>query len=102
MIILLTNDDGINAPGLAALHDVALSLGGDAADIHTVAPDRELSQNGNRITTYSPIQVKTIGAQRHSVEGTPADCIRLALTELLPDKPDLVLSGINPGASEAD
>ncbi len=99
MTILITNDDGITAPGLAALRDVCRSLGINASKIFTVAPDRELSQNGHRITTYSPIKVEQIDAQHYSVSGTPADCVRLGLTELLPCKPDLILSGINPGGN---
>lgn len=99
MTILLTNDDGITAPGLSALRDVCRSLGVNAANIHTVAPDQELSQNGHRITTYSPLQVEKLDDQRHSVSGTPADCVRIALSHLLPEKPDFVISGINPGGN---
>lgn len=99
MTILITNDDGITAPGLAALYSVCRSLGFNSSSIYTVAPDRELSQNGHRITTYTPIQVEQLDAQRYSVSGTPADCVRLALSELLPNKPALILAGINPGGN---
>jgi len=99
MTVLLTNDDGITAPGLNALRDVCRSLGVNASNIHTVAPDQELSQCGHRTTTYSPIQVENLDEQRHSVSGTPADCVRIALSHLLPEKPDLVISGINPGGN---
>jgi 5'-nucleotidase len=99
MKVLLTNDDGINAPGLAALHEACCSLGNEISDIHIVAPDKEHSQAGHRITTFSPVQVESLEPQRHSVSGTPADCIRIALTHLLPTKPDLVISGINPGGN---
>jgi len=99
MTVLLTNDDGISAPGLGVLCDVCRSLGIDAANIHIVAPDQELSQSGHRTTTYSPVQVEQLGEQRHSVSGTPADCVRIAIAHLLPQKPDLVISGINPGGN---
>ncbi|MCF6313781.1 MAG: 5'/3'-nucleotidase SurE [Verrucomicrobiales bacterium] len=99
MTILITNDDGITAPGLDALRDACRSLGINASQIHTVAPDRELSQNGHRITTYEPIPVESLDPQRHSVSGTPADCVRLGIAELLPQKPDLILAGINPGGN---
>jgi len=99
MTILLTNDDGITAPGLAALRDVCQSLGIAEADIHIVAPDREYSQAGHRTTTQSAIQVEELEQGRHSVSGTPADCVRIALTHLLPQRPDLVISGINPGGN---
>ena len=99
MTILLTNDDGISAPGLAALREACRSLGTKDTDIHIVAPDQELSQCGHRTTTYSPVQVEKLDPQRHSVSGTPADCIRIALSHLLPKKPDLVISGINPGGN---
>jgi 5'-nucleotidase len=99
MTILLTNDDGITAPGLDALSAVCHSLGIATTDIHIVAPDREYSQAGHRTTTRTAIQVEELNPRRHSVSGTPADCVRIALTHLLPQRPDLVISGINPGGN---
>ncbi len=93
---LLTNDDGIAAPGLAALERVCRSLG---AKIDVVAPAREMSQVGHRVTTHEPIATQEVGKGRYAVQGTPADCVRLALTRLLDQPPDLVLSGINFGGN---
>jgi 5'-nucleotidase len=96
MHFLLTNDDGIDAPGLAALENTIRLL---PAATHTiVAPAREQSQCGHRVTTREPLAVRRIGDERFSVEGTPADCVRIALFAL-GVKPDFVVSGINPGGN---
>ncbi len=99
MIILLTNDDGISAPGLDALRAGCQALGIGDLEIHIAAPDREYSQAGHRTTTHSAIPVEELEPRRHSVSGAPADCVRIALTHLLPKRPDLVVSGINPGGN---
>ena len=96
--ILITNDDGIHAPGLAALRDAANSLG---LRCSIVAPAIEQSMCGHRVTTHSPVKVEARGADRHAVHGTPADCVRIALVGL-GLKPDWVLSGINQGANMGD
>jgi 5'-nucleotidase len=97
--ILLTNDDGIHAEGLWALYD-RLSARHEVA---VVAPDRERSAVGHGITLQHPIRASRItvngGYQGWSISGTPADCIKLAVVELLDQRPDLVISGINPGAN---
>ena len=99
MDVLLTNDDGIHAPGLWALfHALA-----DRHQVCVVAPDRERSAVGHGITLHQPIRshvtrVKN-GQTGIAVEGTPADCVKLGLAELLETPPDLVVSGINPGAN---
>jgi len=95
MRILLTNDDGIDAPGLAALHRGVQRLGGR---IVTVAPAEPHSGCGHRVTTDRPLVVTDLGSGRHAVAGTPADCVRLALAELAPDTA-LVVAGINAGGN---
>ncbi|MHC4607563.1 MAG: 5'/3'-nucleotidase SurE [Planctomycetota bacterium] len=96
MKILLTNDDGVSAPGLAALRARLRRLG----EVVVVAPDRERSAIGNAITLRRPIRVRRSragGVPCCAVDGTPADAAKLALTELLDPPPDLVVSGINHG-----
>lgn len=95
MRILLTNDDGIDAPGLAALAAAATRLGRECV---VVAPAEPHSGCGHRVTTDQPLRVIPAGAGRFAVTGTPADCVRIALAELVPDA-TLVLSGINAGGN---
>jgi 5'-nucleotidase len=78
MKFVITNDDGIDAPGLAALAEILRPLG----TVVAVAPDTEQSGVGHRVTTRRPIPVKREGPDRHRVDGTPADCARLALKAL--------------------
>ena len=96
MTILLTNDDGLHADGLNALCLAALSL--PNVRVITVAPSSEQSQCGHRVTTREPLKVESAGADRYAVDGTPADCVRVALFGL-GIQPDLVLSGINHGGN---
>lgn len=91
--ILVTNDDGISAPGIRAL-EAALSAVGD---VHAVAPMYEQSASSRRITLRKPFRYEKIGENRFAVDGSPADCAMMALTMLLGFKPDLVVSGINNG-----
>lgn len=97
MLILLTNDDGIYAPGLAAMERALVRLG----EVHVVAPAVEQSGVGHSITFLSPLMAKEVfdGERRRgwAVEGSPADCVKLALAEFCPRKPDLLVSGINGG-----
>lgn len=98
--ILLCNDDGIFAPGIAALHRAVGHLG----QLTVAAPDVERSATGHAITLESPIRCKQVdmpcGAKGHAIGGTPADCVKLAVRELMKDTPpDIVLSGINIGAN---
>ncbi|MDI1313537.1 5'/3'-nucleotidase SurE [Prosthecobacter sp.] len=95
MHVLLTNDDGISAPGLQALESAMQQLGWQFT---VVAPAMEHSQCGHRVTTHQHLKVETLGVNRHAVHGTPADCVRLALFAL-DVKPDLVLSGVNAGGN---
>jgi 5'-nucleotidase len=93
--ILVTNDDGIHAPGLKALEASLQPLG----EVTVVAPEREMSATSQSITIHSPLRVHVIDERHYAVSGTPADAIILALHQILAEKPDLVVSGINPGAN---
>ncbi len=97
-MILITNDDGIDAPGIVALTKVACERYGEK-NVWVVAPAAENSQVGHRVTTGQVIRVEERGPQRFAVDGTPADCTRLALNQILPKTPDIVLSGINFGGN---
>lgn len=91
--ILITNDDGIDAPGIAALESALAAVG----EIHTVAPLSEQSGAGRRITLHRPFRYENRGKNRFAVDGSPADCAMMALTLLLEQQPDLVVAGINNG-----
>lgn len=97
-LILVTNDDGVFAPGLQALAD-ALAEGGD---VYVVAPDREQSTVGHSLTLHRPLRVERLGDRRFSVNGTPSDCVNLGVLGLLPAEPRLVVSGINHGSNLGD
>jgi 5'-nucleotidase len=94
-LILVTNDDGVHAPGIKALAGALARIG----EVHVVAPDREVSACSQSLTLKHPLRAERIQEQVHSVDGTPADCVNLALVKLLPRRPDLVVSGINRGAN---
>lgn len=99
MRILLTNDDGIHAPGLLALYQALTS----EYELHVVAPESEMSAVGHAITLGSPLRVQEVHKNGsffgYSVTGTPADCVKIAVQELLERSPDIILSGINLGAN---
>ncbi len=101
MHILLTNDDGINAPGLRAIRKQILEQ--TDWQLTVVAPASEQSAVSHSLTLYHPILVHQIvddGTKvGYAVEGKPADCVKIALTHLLSEKPDLIISGINAGAN---
>ena len=99
MRILLTNDDGINAPGLAILETIARTL---SDDIWVCAPAEEQSGAGHSLTLSRPIRVRAHGPQRWSVSGTPTDAVMMAIGKLMPARPDLILSGVNRGANLGD
>ena len=98
MKILISNDDGYQAPGIVALHD-ALK---DVADVEVVAPELNNSAKSNALTLHSPLYVTRAANGFRYVNGTPADCVHIALTGLLGYRPDLVVSGINNGANMGD
>src|SRR5271169_4740452 len=93
--ILLTNDDGYQAAGLRALAEILQ----DFATISIVAPSSEQSGAAQSLTLRQPIICNAIGERQWAIDGTPADCVIVALHKLLPEKPDLVISGINHGAN---
>ena len=93
--ILVTNDDGIHAPGLKALEAALRQVG----EVTVAAPDREMSATSQSISLHSPLRVHRYDEHHFAVTGTPADTVILALYHLLPQKPDLVVSGINPGGN---
>jgi len=100
MRILLTNDDGIYAPGLALLERIATTL---SDDVWVCAPAEEQSGTGHSLTLHMPVRLHEHGEKRFAVTGTPTDSVNLALRKLFPDrKPDLVISGINAGENLAD
>lgn len=98
MHILLSNDDGYLAPGLAALHDELSAL----AKVTVVAPDRNRSGASNSLTLDRPLRAELTAQGFYKVDGTPTDCVHLALTGLLDEEPDMVVSGINDGANLGD
>ncbi len=91
--ILVTNDDGVRAPGLKALARVMNEFG----DVVVVAPDREQSGASHALTLRQPLRIETLEADWYSVDGTPTDCVNLAFFHILKRVPDLVVSGINAG-----
>eukprot|EP01037_Dinobryon_pediforme_P031636 gene31636-36228_t len=99
MRILLTNDDGIHAPGLQVLEAVARELSGD---VWVVAPETDQSGKGHSLSLSEPLRLREIDARHFAVRGTPTDCVIMAMRHILKEPPDLVLSGINRGTNIAD
>jgi 5'-nucleotidase len=100
MRILLTNDDGIHAEGLAALERIAGKI---TDDVWVAAPEHEQSGASRALTLSQPLRVRRLDARRFAISGTPTDCVMLAIEELLKDhRPDLVLSGVNRGHNTAE
>lgn len=93
MRILLSNDDGILARGLECLERAVAPLG----DVWVVAPDREQSATSHSLTLHHPLRPVQLGEKRWQVDGTPTDCVMVAIEALLPQRPDFVISGINHG-----
>lgn len=93
MFILCTNDDGYQAAGIGVLASAARSLG----EVHVVAPDREQSATSHALTMHFPLRARLVREGLHHVDGTPTDCVALAVGALLGRRPDLVLSGVNHG-----
>jgi 5'-nucleotidase len=98
MKILISNDDGFQAPGIVALYEALKDL----AEVEVVAPEHNNSAKSNALTLHSPLYVHTAANGFRYVNGTPADCVHIALTGLLGYRPDLVVSGINNGANMGD
>jgi len=91
--ILVTNDDGIHAAGIEVLTAVATRLG----RVRVVAPDRQQSASSHSLTLHRPLRVTGVGEGRHVIDGTPTDCVLLAVNSLLDHEPDYVISGVNHG-----
>src|SRR5687768_14187281 len=99
MRILLTNDDGIHAEGLAALERVARTL---SDDVWVVAPETDQSGYAHSLSLSEPLRLRKLGDKHFAVRGTPTDCVIMGVRRLLPEPPDLILSGINSGSNIAD
>src|SRR5882724_2955749 len=97
-VLLVTNDDGVHAVGLAALAAALEDLG----EVHVLAPEREQSACGHALTLHRPLSVHRWGERRHSVNGTPSDCVNLGVLGFLPERPVLVVSGVNHGSNLGD
>lgn len=96
MKILITNDDGISAPGIAVLERIAKTLAEDA-DVWVVAPEADESGVSHALSMVDPIRLRKIDDRHYAMTGTPTDCIIMAVRKLMPEPPDLVLSGVNSG-----
>jgi 5'-nucleotidase len=97
-LILVTNDDGVHAPGVAALAEALEDLG----EVWVVAPEREQSACGHALTLHRPVRVQQMGERRFAVNGTPSDCVNLGVLGFLPERPALIASGINHGSNLGD
>lgn len=96
--ILVTNDDGVYAPGIRALHEAVSSLG----EAVIVAPERDNSAVSHSLTMNRPLRVIELEKNIYTIDGTPTDCVTIAINKILRKKPDLLVSGINPGANLGD
>lgn len=99
MRILITNDDGVYAPGLKSLEKIAAGL---SDDIWLVAPETEQSGASHSLTLSEPLRVREIDDKAFAIRGTPTDCVLMAVKSIMPSPPDLVLSGVNRGQNLAD
>jgi 5'-nucleotidase len=98
MIILVCNDDGVRSEGIQSLARALDALG----EVFVVAPDREQSAAGHSLTLHRPLRVEQIAPRQFAIDGTPTDCVNLAVSGILPGRPGLVVSGINKGANLGD
>jgi 5'-nucleotidase len=99
MRILLTNDDGVHAPGLKVLEEIARQF---SDDIWICAPSEEQSGAGHSLTLTRPVRLQQLGERRFAVTGTPTDSVMMALRTVMPEAPDIILSGVNRGANLGD
>ncbi len=99
MRILLTNDDGIHAEGLAVLERIARTI---SDDVWVVAPETDQSGLAHSLTLSEPLRLRKVADKRYALRGTPTDCVIMGIREVMDEKPDLVLSGVNAGANIAD
>ena len=98
MRILVTNDDGVHSPGLTALAKALARVG----EVWVVAPDRERTAVAHAVTLHKPLRVQQLGTRIYAVNGTPVDCVNLAVLKVLSAPPDLLVSGINKGVNLGD
>ena len=98
MRILVTNDDGIHSPGIAALAKALAVIG----EVWIVAPDRERTAVAHAVTLHKPLRLHSLSARTYTVNGTPVDCVNLALLKVMPKPPAIVVSGINKGVNLGD
>jgi 5'-nucleotidase len=96
--ILVTNDDGVHSEGIKALADALTHLG----DVTVVAPMQEASAIGHALTLRRPLRIETIAPKTFGIDGTPTDCVNLAISHVMKEKPDLIVSGINKGWNLGD
>src|SRR5262245_55693855 len=96
--ILITNDDGVHSDGLLTLADALRNLG----EITVVAPNAEASAIGHALTLARPLRLERVGERTYWVDGTPTDCVNIAVARILPDLPQLVVAGINKGYNLGD
>ena len=99
MRILVTNDDGIHAPGLKVCEDIAREL---SEDVWVIAPEYDQSGVSHSLSLNDPLRLRQIGERHYAVKGTPTDCVIMGARHLLPEPPDLVLSGVNRGRNAAE
>src|SRR2546425_713806 len=97
-VLLVTNDDGVHAAGLAALASALADLG----EVHVLAPEREQSACGHALTLHRPLRVQLLRERWHAVNGTPSDCVNIGVLGFLPERPALIVSGINHGSNLGD
>lgn len=97
-LLLVTNDDGVHAEGLAALAGALEDLG----DVFVIAPEREQSASSHALTLHRPLRVQQVRERWFAVNGTPSDCVNLGVLGLLPERPALIASGINHGSNLGD
>jgi 5'-nucleotidase len=97
-LLLVTNDDGVHAAGLAALARALEPLG----DVYVIAPEREQSACGHALTLHRPLRVQPLDDRRFAVNGTPSDCVNLGVLGFLPERPVLIASGVNHGSNLGD
>jgi 5'-nucleotidase len=99
MRILVTNDDGIHAPGLDACKEIARALG---AEVWVVAPETDQSGVSHSLSLNDPLRLREVEERTYAVKGTPTDCVIMAARHIMPNKPDLVLSGVNRGRNAGE
>src|SRR5690348_7418784 len=96
--ILVTNDDGVHSAGIRILGDALARLG----DVTIVAPIQEASAIGHALTLRRPLRIETVDERTFAIDGTPTDCVNIAITHILKGMPDLIVSGINKGWNLGD